>query len=151
VKALNIEQSVPNMQVPLRNTQQIEQTVPGFFSAEMAAIRLAAFSPIFWAAFGFTVALWPVATAQGVSTSAATTQGKAIFHQRCVGCHNQQPGEAAPFGPPNLYTAFKGQQAITSEEAEIIIARGKGQMPAFGNVLSKHAIRSVISYLRARQ
>jgi mono/diheme cytochrome c family protein len=76
--------------------------------------------------------------------------GSEIFHKRCAGCHNKQPGDSSPFGPPNLYVAFKGKSLLPSSRAEAIIAQGEGTMPAFGNVLSKGEIRSVIAYLRAR-
>jgi mono/diheme cytochrome c family protein len=88
---------------------------------------------------------------RAASTVSVSRQGDAIFHQRCIQCHNQQPGDAVPFGPPNLYSAFRGQNAITSKEAETIITGGKGQMPAFGSILSRDEIRSIISYLRTRR
>src|SRR5277367_2514131 len=30
-------------------------------------------------------------------------QGETIFKAQCIGCHNKQPGDTAPFGPPNLH------------------------------------------------
>lgn len=83
-------------------------------------------------------------------SSISAKHGSAIFHQRCIGCHQQQPNDSLPFGPPNLYMAFRGQSAISSHEAEAIITQGKGTMPAFGSVLSKSDIRSVIVYLRSK-
>lgn len=76
--------------------------------------------------------------------------GSAIFHKRCIGCHNKQRGDATPFGPPNLYTAFHGASHLTAPEAEKIIINGKGNMPTFGSILSKTDIRDVIAYLQAR-
>ena len=77
-------------------------------------------------------------------------RGDAIFHLRCISCHNQQRGVDSPFGPPNLYTAFHGSPPVTTRLAANIIANGKGQMPGFGAVLTKPEILSVIAYLKTR-
>lgn len=76
--------------------------------------------------------------------------GEAIFMKRCLVCHNKQPGDTAPFGPPNLYVAFKGPTAISTKEATNIITHGKATMPAWAGILSKSDINNVIAYLRAR-
>jgi mono/diheme cytochrome c family protein len=80
---------------------------------------------------------------------ATVKQGDEIFHKRCVVCHNKQPGDNTPFGPPNLYTAFQDHSALTTVQAENIVMNGRGQMPSFKTVLSKTEIRSVIAYLRS--
>lgn len=76
-------------------------------------------------------------------------QGDQIFHQRCIVCHNKQPDDTTPFGPPNLYKVFRSH-ALTTAQAETIITNGRGQMPSFKTILTKPEIRSVISYLRSR-
>jgi mono/diheme cytochrome c family protein len=83
------------------------------------------------------------------NASGPVKNGDEIFHQRCVVCHNQKPGDLLPFGPPNLYTAIRGG-AITPQQAETIIFEGKGNMPPFRNVLSKDDVRCVIAYLKKR-
>ena len=75
-----------------------------------------------------------------------TAVGAQVFHARCISCHDKQPGDNSPFGPPNLFSEFK-RKAITHSEAEVIIVHGKGTMPPFGIVLSKGEIQSVIEYL----
>jgi mono/diheme cytochrome c family protein len=80
----------------------------------------------------------------------AVKQGKDIFNTRCIVCHNKQPGDTTPFGPPNLYTVFRGHPPLSTAQAETIVINGKGQMPSFKTVLSKTEIRSVIAYLRSR-
>jgi mono/diheme cytochrome c family protein len=83
--------------------------------------------------------------------SPSSKHGDEIFHQRCVICHNKQPGDTTPFGPPNLYDVFRQQPStLTPKQAETIITQGKGAMPAFGSILSKSDIRSVIAYLRSK-
>jgi mono/diheme cytochrome c family protein len=90
------------------------------------------------------------APAPDVAPIAPVHEGDAIFHKRCVVCHNKQRGDDSPFGPPNLYTAFHGPTPLATRVAENIIVNGKGQMPAFGTVLSRTEIRQVIAYLKTR-
>ncbi len=84
----------------------------------------------------------------GRGASPRVTRGDAIFHQRCVVCHNKQPGDTTPFGPPNLHGIFKGPSAITTKQAEGIITNGKGTMPAWGKILTPADIEDVIAYLK---
>jgi mono/diheme cytochrome c family protein len=84
----------------------------------------------------------------GSSMAGGAKKGDQIFRTRCIICHNKQPGDNSPFGPPNLYDAFK-TKAISAPQAEQIISKGKGQMPAFGTILSKGEVDSVIAYLKA--
>ena len=81
--------------------------------------------------------------------AAGEGKGSQIFHARCIACHNKQRGDNSPFGPPNLYIAFK-TKAVTPTQAQEIITHGKGQiMPSFAKVLSKSDIQNVIAYLQA--
>ena len=82
--------------------------------------------------------------------AASAKQGSEIFHTRCIVCHNKQPGDNTPFGPPNLYTVFGPHPLLTPQQAEVIVTHGRGQMPSFGPILSRTEIRSVIAYLRKR-
>ena len=82
--------------------------------------------------------------------TASIKQGAEVFKKRCVVCHNKQPGDDAPYGPPNLYSAFRGTSPLSTHDAEAMIRNGKGNMPAFGAILSPSEIRSVIAYLRKR-
>lgn len=76
-------------------------------------------------------------------------QGGAIYHQRCIGCHNKKGSDDSPFGPPNLYIALSEHGPLSPKQAQVIVTHGKGPMPAFGHVLSQSEIRSVIAYLRS--
>jgi mono/diheme cytochrome c family protein len=90
------------------------------------------------------------APAPDVAPIATAHEGDAIFHKRCIVCHNKQRGDDSPFGPPHLYTAFHGPTPLTTRVAENTIVNGKGQMPAFGAVLTKTEIHQVIAYLKTR-
>lgn len=120
-------------------------------------------SPVFprqkvlWlAASLFAVVLLCVTELRGSSPATDETvgvqakQGEAIFQHRCIICHNKQPGDTSPFGPPNLHGIFRGQSPLSTKDAEIIITNGKGQMPAWGKVLTKSDISDVIAYLKTR-
>jgi len=104
-------------------------------------------------------ALMVFIVARCVSASASTEpantdavkQGDEIFHQRCIVCHNKQPGDNTPFGPPNLYKVFGSHPPmLTPQQAETIVVHGRAQMPAFGTILTRTEIRSVLAYLRKR-
>lgn len=86
-------------------------------------------------------------TAKSTVSPGGSKKGDQIFHTRCLICHNKQPDDKSPFGPPNLFQAFK-TKAISQPQAEQIITKGKGQMPAFGTILSKGDVQSVIAYLK---
>jgi mono/diheme cytochrome c family protein len=91
-------------------------------------------------------------TASAVDPGAAAPsakQGDQIFHQRCIVCHNKQPDDHTPFGPPNLYAVFRGHPPLTMAQAETTIMNGRGQMPPFKAILTRTEIRSVIAYLRS--
>ncbi len=86
------------------------------------------------------------ATDHPAPQGAAVKRGDSLFHQRCAVCHNKQPGDTTPFGPPNLYQVFR-KKTITVAEASEIIRKGKGPMPAFGTSISEGQIRDVVAYL----
>jgi mono/diheme cytochrome c family protein len=87
--------------------------------------------------------------ARSVEAHAAENEkGAKIFQQHCVTCHNKQPSDDSPFGPPNLYRVFRGPAPLSSAEAKTIIENGKNGMPSFGKTLDKSKIASVIEYLQ---
>jgi mono/diheme cytochrome c family protein len=90
----------------------------------------------------------PAAPAPASAPAASAHSGDAIFHARCIACHNKQRDDDSPFGPPNLYLAFHGKTPITTKFALNIITNGKDRMPAFGRVLTRSEILSVIAYLK---
>ncbi len=78
-------------------------------------------------------------------------RGEEVFGQRCVLCHNQQPGEASVAGgPPNLHGVFRGHSPLTTKQAKQIIMNGKGAMPGWANVLTGSDINDVIAYLKTQ-
>lgn len=86
--------------------------------------------------------------------NAKAKRGAAIFQQNCVSCHNKQPGDTTPFGPPNLHGIFSSKPLVTPPvtpaQATDIIKKGKAPMPAFAGVLTEAQISDVIAYLKAQ-
>ena len=86
--------------------------------------------------------------------SAKAKRGQAIFQQNCVSCHNKQPDDTTPFGPPNLHGIFSSKPkvtpAITPAQATETIKNGKAPMPAFGSILTEAQIGDLIAYLKAQ-
>lgn len=81
-------------------------------------------------------------------------RGAAIFQQNCVSCHNKQPDDSTPFGPPNLHGIFSSKPMvnppITPAQAVATIKNGKAPMPAFGSILTEAQIGDLIAYLKAQ-
>ena len=61
--------------------------------------------------------------------NAKAKRGAAVFQQNCVSCHNKQPGDTTPFGPPNLHGIFSSKPLVTPPvtpaQATDIIKKGK--------------------------
>jgi mono/diheme cytochrome c family protein len=94
---------------------------------------------------GFAAASGHAADEPAVKSPAAK-RGDALFHQRCAVCHNKQPDDNTPFGPPNLYQVFR-HKVLTVAQATEVIHKGKGPMPAFGDSITNSQIRDVVAYL----
>jgi mono/diheme cytochrome c family protein len=86
--------------------------------------------------------------------NAKAKRGAAIFQQNCVSCHNKQPDDSTPFGPPNLHGIFSSKPMvtppITPAQATDTIKNGKAPMPAFGSILTEAQISDLIAYLKAQ-
>jgi mono/diheme cytochrome c family protein len=86
--------------------------------------------------------------------NAKAKRGAAIFQQNCVSCHNKQPDDTTPFGPPNLHGIFSSKPMvsppITPVQATDIIKKGAAPMPAFGSILTEAQIGDLIAYLKAQ-
>jgi mono/diheme cytochrome c family protein len=120
--------------------------------ADRTSPRSAILTPIGIALSLLCLAACPLtaATPPARASTAAVKHGEAIFHQRCILCHNKKPGDTTPFGPPNLYQVFGEKPLLTTQQAEQIITHGKGQMPSFNGVLTHADMADVIAYLRSQ-
>jgi len=113
----------------------------GLFTSVTAAALLAA------NLIGFADTAKPV-------MSVRAKRGEAIFQQNCVSCHNKQPDDATPFGPPNLHGIFSSKPmvhpAITPAQATDFIKKGAAPMPAFAGILTDAQINDLIAYLKVQ-
>jgi mono/diheme cytochrome c family protein len=86
--------------------------------------------------------------------NAKAKRGAEVFQQNCASCHNKQPGDTTPFGPPNLHGIFGSKPLvtppITPAQATETIKKGLPPMPAFGSILTDAQISDVIAYLKAQ-
>jgi mono/diheme cytochrome c family protein len=86
--------------------------------------------------------------------NAKAKRGAAIFQQNCVSCHNKQPNDSTPFGPPNLHGIFSSKPMltppVTPAQATETIKNGKAPMPAFGSILTEAQISDLLAYLKAQ-
>ena len=86
--------------------------------------------------------------------NAKAKRGAAVFQQNCVSCHNKQPGDTTPFGPPNLHGIFSSKPQVTPPvtpaQATDVIKKGKAPMPAFAGILTEAQISDLIAYLKAQ-
>jgi mono/diheme cytochrome c family protein len=86
--------------------------------------------------------------------NAKAKRGAAVFQQNCVSCHNKQPDDATPFGPPNLHGIFSSKPLvsppITPAQATETIKNGKAPMPAFASILTDAQISDLIAYLKVQ-
>ena len=104
-------------------------------------------------AMGITNVIGLADTAKPVMNAKAK-RGAAIFQQNCVSCHNKQPTDNTPFGPPNLHGIFSSKPMVTPPvtpaQATDTIKNGKAPMPAFGSILTEAQINDLIAYLKAQ-
>ena len=93
-------------------------------------------------------------TAKTPVMTARAKRGEAIFKQNCVSCHNKQPDDTTPFGPPNLHGIFSSKPmvhpALTPEQATAFIKKGAAPMPAFGSILTDAQLSDLIAYLKVQ-
>ena len=95
-------------------------------------------------------------TPADTGTSAAggdVAAGERIYKQRCVLCHGPEgkgdgPGAAALNPKPRNHTDASYMSTQTDEQLLHSIRDGKGQMPAWGKILSEEEMHSVLAYIR---
>jgi mono/diheme cytochrome c family protein len=110
------------------------------------------FAPFLIVAVVLVLANWKVFAATDTPASSSRIgQGEALFQKNCITCHNKPEGDTSPFGPPNLHGIFRGSKpAISPEQAEKLIQKGRAPMPSFEGVLTPAQINTLIAYLKAQ-
>lgn len=97
----------------------------------------------------------PPATTTETSTASADplADGAQIYKERCVLCHGAEgKGDgvgAAGLNPkPRNHTDGVYMKTRTDEDLTDVITNGKGQMPAWGKILTEQQIQHVLAYVR---
>jgi mono/diheme cytochrome c family protein len=118
------------------------------FVSRLAACSLGLLIPIAGGSLATSVG---IAVAQKPAATGKAKLGETIFQAQCIGCHNKQPGDTTPFGPPNLHGIIgAAKPQITPKEAAETIKTGKGVMPAFADKLSTQDISNLVAYLKTQ-
>lgn len=96
------------------------------------------------------VALPFFSTARSRATVPATDVGESVFSARCVKCHGADGSGRTTLGRdmkvPDLHS--DGVQRSSDAELSEVIARAKGEMPAFRKKLSREQIQQVVLHVR---
>jgi mono/diheme cytochrome c family protein len=82
-------------------------------------------------------------------------RGRATFLRTCSGCHGvggtggvPTPAFNQPATPPRNLTDPEFQASHTDEQLMFVVKNGKGNMPAFGVLLTDEQMREVVAFVR---
>ena len=90
------------------------------------------------------------AAAMGADSDSAQSKGKALYQKNCASCHGatgRGDGKAAQSLNPPPRSFEKTLPTLKRRDAMEIIVEGKGQMPAWGDVLSSKDVKAILDYL----
>jgi mono/diheme cytochrome c family protein len=80
-----------------------------------------------------------------IPAAGTANTGQAIFATRCASCHGADGGGG--FGP-----ALRGGVVVAdfpnASDQAVVVARGRGSMPSFGDSLTPEQIAAVVEYTR---
>jgi len=108
-------------------------------------------------AYATRMALALVIASLGASQARAqgqnSTNGRDVFRTRCAMCHGAEGRGDGPAGaafnprPTNLTTRVQ-RIALTDSAVAAVITAGRRAMPAFGRMLTKPQVDSVVAYMK---
>jgi mono/diheme cytochrome c family protein len=82
--------------------------------------------------------------------TAEQADGRHIFNQYCAACHSAYSSKKLT-GPPlnDLYhrRALPSGAPVTDDRVGAAVMRGRGMMPAFGDVLDDEQMKALLAYL----
>ncbi len=82
----------------------------------------------------------PAASADGPAAN-----GRAVYLQRCVGCHSV---DGSGIVGPDIRPANILEKYASAEAMEALVRDGLGEMPEFASKLSDGEIATVVAYVR---
>lgn len=80
------------------------------------------------------------------ATAAPVSSGKAVYLQRCVGCHAL---DGSGIVGPDIRPDKTLEKYSSAAEMAALIRDGIGEMPEFGSKLSDAEVAAVVDYVRA--
>lgn len=78
-------------------------------------------------------------------TVESSTVGKAVYLQRCVGCHAV---DGSGIVGPDIRPGKVLEKYASAESMEVLVRDGLGEMPEFASKLSDEKIAAVVAYVR---
>jgi mono/diheme cytochrome c family protein len=94
--------------------------------------------------------LFFLATTAGMGLAQpANNSGAALFKTNCIACHGAD-GRGTPTGRSLKVADFHSPQVQQQSDTQLagVIGGGRGNMPAFGDRLSKDQIDALVKYIR---
>ena len=79
------------------------------------------------------------------SASGSTADGKAVYLQRCVGCHAV---DGSGIVGPDIRPDKVLEKYASAAAMEALVRTGLGEMPEFASKLSDDEIAAVVAYVR---
>jgi len=87
----------------------------------------------------------------GLATvSCAQSAGKENYKTNCTPCHGDNGDADTPAGKKYAVPSFRNSDAFKKTDAQLLdfIKAGKGDMPAWSDILSDDEVKDVIAYIR---
>jgi mono/diheme cytochrome c family protein len=94
-----------------------------------------------------TIVTASVSSASSSHTQSQNSDMAALYKTRCARCHGAD-GKGKPDRTPD-FTDPKWQSSRKDEDLVQIITEGKGEMPAYGESLSKDQINGLVAFIRS--
>jgi len=102
-------------------------------------------------ALGLGAALWAVACHRS-ETDPAMESAEQTFASVCAKCHGSDGKGGVPAAeganPPRNFCDAGFQASRSDEDLKLVIRKGKGGMPAFGNSFSDAELRGLVRKIR---
>ncbi len=85
-----------------------------------------------------------------VACACAEQKAAIVYKTNCTPCHGAAGDANTPAGKKYSVPPFHGSDAFKKSDAEMLefIKTGKGDMPAWSDILSDDEVKAVIAYIR---
>jgi len=85
-----------------------------------------------------------------IACACAEQKAASVYKTNCISCHGAAGDANTPAGKKYSVPPFHGSDAFKKSDAELLefIKAGKGDMPAWSDVLSDDEVKDVIAYIR---